>query len=106
MEVLYPGLQDINSIFESDFAGMITDSVKLDDLLDVRTKLIKMIKESLTEDEKKFLLSWKSKKPDWQLLGIEGVENMPGIRRRLMNLERLDPEKHKVAYNKLKNYLL
>jgi predicted nucleotidyltransferase component of viral defense system len=106
MEVLHPGLQDINSIYESDFVGMTKESVKLNDLLDVRTKLIKKIKESLTEDEKKFLLSWKSKKPEWKLLGIEGVENMPGVRRRLMNLERLEPEKHKAAYNKLKKYLL
>jgi len=106
MEVLDPGLQDIKNIFESDFLGMTAESVKLDDLLDARAKLIKKIKESLTEDEIKFLLSWKNKKPEWKLLGIEGIENMPAVRRRLMNLEGLNLEKHKVAYNKLKEYLL
>lgn len=106
MEVLNPGLQDIKNIFESDFVGMTTESVKLDDLLDARAKLIKKIKESLTENEKKFLLSWKSKKPEWKLLGIDGIENMPGVRRRLINLEGMDPEKHKVAYDKLNSYLL
>jgi predicted nucleotidyltransferase component of viral defense system len=105
MEVLNPGLQDIESIFESDFVGMTTESVKLDDLLDARANLIKKIKESLTDNEKKFLLLWKNKNPEWMLLGINGVENMPGVRRRLMNLERLDPEKHKVAYHKLEKYL-
>ena len=106
MEVLDPGLQDIKNIFESDFFGMTADSVKLDDLLDARAELIKNIKESLTEDEIKFLLSWKNKRPEWKLLGIEGIENMPAVKRRLMNLEGLNPEKHKVAYNKLKEYLL
>jgi predicted nucleotidyltransferase component of viral defense system len=104
MEVLNPGLQDIKSIFESDFVGMTSESVKLDDLLDARAKLIKKIKESLTETEKKFLLSWKSKKPEWKLLGIDGIENMPGVRRRLMNLEGMAPEKHKQAFEKLKRY--
>lgn len=106
MEVLDPGLQDIKNIFESDFFGMTADSVKLDDLLDARAELIKNIKESLTEDEIMFLLSWKNKRPEWKLLGIEGIENMPAVKRRLMNLEGLNPEKHKVAYNKLKEYLL
>ncbi len=105
MEILNPGLQDIKSIFESDFVGMTSMNVKLDELLNARTGLIRMLKESLTEAEKKFLLSWKSKKPEWKLLGIEGIKNMPGVRRRLMNLERLDPEKHKVAYHKLEKYL-
>lgn len=104
MEVLNPGLQDIKSIFESDFVGMTTESVKLDDLLDARAKLIKNIKESLTETEKKFLLSWKSKKPEWKLLGINGIENMPGVRRRLINLDGMAPEKHKQAFEKLKKY--
>lgn len=85
---------------------MAAESVKLDDLLDARAELIKKIKESLTEDEIKFLLSWKSKKPEWKLLGIAGIENMPAVRRRLMNLEGLNPERHKVAYDKLKKYLL
>ncbi|HSW54770.1 MAG TPA: nucleotidyl transferase AbiEii/AbiGii toxin family protein [Ignavibacteriaceae bacterium] len=104
MEVLNPGLQDIKSIFESDFVRMTAESVKLDDLLDARAKLIKKIKESLTENEKKFLLSWKSRNPEWKLLGIEGIENMPGVRRRLMNLEQISPEKHKQAFEKLKRY--
>ena len=106
IEVLNPGLQDIKSIFDSDFVGMTTEIVKLDDLIDVRAELIKKIKQSLTENEIKFLLSWKNKKPEWELLGIDGIENLPGVKRRLMNLEKLVGEKHKQAYEKLKKYLL
>lgn len=105
IEVLNPGLQDIKNIFASDFVGMTTEAVKLDDLLNARAKLIQSIKESLTMNEIKFLLSWKSKKPDWNLLGIDGVEDMPAVRRRLINLEGMDSKKHKVAYHKLEEYL-
>ena len=106
MEVLNPGLQDIKSIFESDFVGMTAQTVNLDDLIDTRAELIKKIKKSLTENEIKFLLSWKNKKPEWELLGIEGIENLPGVRRRLINLEQLKGEKHKQAYEKLERYIL
>jgi len=104
MEVLNPGLQDIKSIFESDFVGMTTESVKLDDLLNARAMLIKKIKDSLKDGDKNFLLSWKNKKPDWKLLGIEGIENMPGVRRRMRNLKKMEGKKHAVAYEKLKRY--
>jgi predicted nucleotidyltransferase component of viral defense system len=106
IEVLNPGLQDIRSIFDSDFVGMTTEIVKLDDLIDVRAELIKKIKQSLTESEIKFLLSWKNKKPEWELLGLEGIENLPGVKRRIMNLEGLVGDKHKQAYQKLEKYLL
>ena len=105
IEVLNPGLQDLRTIFESDFVGMTTEIIKLDDLIATRTELIKMIKDSLTKDEIAFLLSWKNKKPEWELLGLEGIDNLPGVRRRLMNLERLEGQKHKQAYEKLEKYL-
>jgi hypothetical protein len=104
IEVLNPGLQDIKSIFESDFVGMTTETVKLDDLIATRATLIKTIKESLTENEVKFLLSWKNRKPEWELLEINGIENLPGVRRRIMNLANMETEKHKLAYEKLQRY--
>lgn len=106
MEVLDPGLQDIKTIFESDFVGMTSEPIKLDDLIETRAKLIEVIKQSLTEDEKKFLLSWKNKKPEWGLVGLEGIENLPGVKRRIQNLEGLVGDKHKRAYDKLERYLL
>jgi predicted nucleotidyltransferase component of viral defense system len=106
IEILDPGLQDIKDTFESDFVGMTTKQVELTDLLNARTELIHTIKKSLTVDEIKFLLSWKNKKPDWQLLGIDGIENLPGVKRRLMNLEKMEKNKHKEAVEKLEKYLV
>ncbi len=105
IEILDPGLQDIKDIFESDFVGMTTEQVELTDLLNARTELIHTIKKTLSENEIKFLLFWKNKKPDWQLLGIDGIENLPGVKRRLMNLEKMEEKKHKEAVGKLEEYL-
>lgn len=106
IEVLNPGLQDISRAFENEFKDMPTEPVTQIELENARTELIKQIKESLTDDEIKFLLSWKNKKPEWQLLGIEDIENIPGVKRRLMNLGKMEEKKHRKAVEKLEKYLM
>lgn len=105
IEVLNPGLKDIKDIFENEFAGMTVQEVKLNDLLEVRTELIKTVKESLTEDERRFILSFKNRKPEWNLLGLDEIDKLPGVRWKLINLEKMKPDLHTKAYDKLKKYL-
>ena len=106
VEVLNPGLLDIKQIFENEFAGMTLDTVTLPDLIDTRVNLITLIKSSMTENEKQFLLSFKSMTPDWTLLGLEGIESMPAIKWKMLNLKKMKPASHRKAYEKLENYLL
>lgn len=106
IEVLNPGLQDITKIFETEFSCMTSEDVKLEDLISVRSDLISKIKTSLTDEQKNFILSFKSKKPDWKLYDIEGIENYPSVKWKLMNLEKMDTKKHHYSYDKLKEYLL
>ena len=106
VELLNPGIQDIKQVFENEFSGMTTEDVKLSELTDTRTELIKNIKTSLTEDEIKFLLSFKNNKPQWDLLGVDNIKDLPGVRYKLLNINRMNPEKHKQAYEKLRQYLL
>jgi predicted nucleotidyltransferase component of viral defense system len=105
VELLNPGLQDISQLFENEFAGMSSEDVKLEDLISVRSDLISKIKTSLTDEQKKFLLSFKNKKPEWKLSGIDGIENYPSVKWKLMNLERMEEKKHAATYEKLKEYL-
>ena len=100
-----PGLQDISKLFENEFAGMSSEDVKLEDLISVRSDLISKIKTSLTDEQKKFILSFKNKKPEWKLSGIDGIENYPSVKWKLMNLEKMEEKKHDAAYEKLKEYL-
>ena len=39
--------------------------------------------------ERQFLISLVANQPDWQLLGIPQLEQLPGIRWKLQNLDRL-----------------
>jgi len=44
--------------------------------------------------------------PDWTLLGLEGIENMPAIKWKMLNLKKMKPASHRKAYEKLEDYLL
>ncbi len=67
---------DIKRIFENELVGMTTVNISLDDLLDTRKTLVSSIKKSLTNEERKFLISVKKGKPEWNLLGLTGVEDL------------------------------
>ena len=88
-ELLPPHSQDIRTLFESEFAGMTSFEVTIEELEAVREKLFQELPESLDEAERGFLLSMKLRKPDWSLLELNGIENLPAIRWKLMNLEKL-----------------
>lgn len=106
IEILNPGLQDISQTFINEFNGMTSNEIKLDELVDVRKKLIQIVKASLTEEQKNFILSFKNRTPNWELSGIDGIENYPSVRWKLINLERMSNEKHAEAYKKLREYFL
>jgi predicted nucleotidyltransferase component of viral defense system len=104
-ELLDPKFQNIDHIFNNEFRGMTRNPVKLQDLLDVREKLIKQIHLDLTNDERHFILSVKERRPDWGLLGIHGIEGLPAVQWKLQNLMRMDQKKHVEAFYKLKQCL-
>ncbi|MGA7837940.1 MAG: nucleotidyl transferase AbiEii/AbiGii toxin family protein [Ignavibacteriaceae bacterium] len=104
-EVLNPGLQAIRPVFENEFAGMTEQETSLEDLVNVRSLLIEIIRNELTADEKKFLLSFKSMNPQWELLGLNGIENLPSVKWKLINLAKMKAKEHEMAYKKLEEYL-
>ncbi|MCK7518803.1 MAG: hypothetical protein MZV64_14290 [Ignavibacteriales bacterium] len=64
-------------------------------MISVESDLILKIKASLTDEQKKFILSFKNKKSEWKLSGIEGIENYPSVKWKLMNLEKMDTKKRR-----------
>jgi len=47
----------------------------------------------------------KEGRPRWDLLALEGVENLPAVKWKLLNISRMDPTKHQKAVRKLREYL-
>jgi predicted nucleotidyltransferase component of viral defense system len=104
-ELLAPTLKDIEKVYHTDFQGMTLEEVRLADLLETRTKLIELIKKGLSNDEKQFLLSIKKAEPNWDLLGISGLEKLPAIQWKLLNIKKMTEDKRKEAYKKLETAL-
>ena len=107
-EVLFPNLRDISSEYESTFKGLTTEPVTLKALLSARERMVAELKAGLDAAEREFLLSLARNAPNWNLLGIEHVEQLPGIRWKLENLRRLakaNPKKLKQQAHVLERLL-
>jgi predicted nucleotidyltransferase component of viral defense system len=88
-EVLFPSLRDIRQEFEHNFVGMTVEPVEFDALLAARERMVRELQQGLTADERKFLLSLVAAEPEWKLLEVPHLEQLPSLRWKLQNLERL-----------------
>lgn len=88
-EVLFPKLRDIRHDYRHNFDGMTAEPVPIDVLLATRERLVHELQEGLDENERRFLISLVSGEPDWSLMGVAHLEQLPGIRWKLHNLKQL-----------------
>jgi predicted nucleotidyltransferase component of viral defense system len=105
IEILHPKPKDIRAVFENEFKGMIAENVTCENLYTTREHLVSMLLNELTTQEKQFIVSVKEVLPKWELLGLEGIENLPAVKWKLLNIRKMNPSKHKKAVHKLRDYL-
>lgn len=104
-ELLKPHFKDISNIYEGEFRNMAEHDIPLAALANAREQLVNIINNELTQEERKFLLSFKSREPDWSLLGLLDIDKLPAVRWKLQNIGKMSPQKHADAYNQLKKRL-
>lgn len=104
-ELLQPHCKDIAALYDGEFKSMAEIDVPLIELEATRKELVTHINTSITDKEKTFLLTFKSRKPKWSLLGLNNIEQLPAVRWKLKNLDKINEKKHQTAYNKLKKIL-
>jgi predicted nucleotidyltransferase component of viral defense system len=88
-EVLFPTPKDMQLAYDGSFAGMTKEPVTLEALLDARRRLFRELPALLDANERGFLRSLVRAQPDWSLLSIPHLAELPAIRWRLQNLEQL-----------------
>jgi predicted nucleotidyltransferase component of viral defense system len=91
-EVLVPRRKDIAPEFAQGFEGMTTEPVTLDALLAARETLIAAIAGDMPEAHKNFLMKFKRGEPDWLLLGVADAADLPAVKWKQLNLDRLSSE--------------
>ena len=104
-EILDPNLLDQRIAFENQFEGMSTIEFSYDDYEVTRAKLIEIIKSSLDEADKIFLLSLNRLMPDWS---IYDYQDFPSVKWKLLNLEKFkkeNPESYQQQLSELESIL-
>lgn len=105
VELLNPGFGDIRSVFETEFRDMADEEVTCEALEETRKELVARIASDLTLPERQFILSVKEGKSQWDLIGLDGVQNLPAVQWKLLNIGRMAQVKHQQAVSKLRDYL-
>ncbi|MSP97066.1 MAG: nucleotidyl transferase AbiEii/AbiGii toxin family protein [Betaproteobacteria bacterium] len=107
-EILDPKEKDIRDTYERSFADMAAVPVEIETLIETRRAMIDALHLGLNDRQRAFLLSVKRCEPDWSRLSFSHVANLPGLRWKLHNLERLrseQPARHAEALANLQRVL-
>lgn len=91
-EVLTVRRKDITQEYERAFAGMTAEQVALDELLAAREASVKAIVNEMPNAHRQFLVGFESGEPDWSILGLDHVADLPAIKWRQFNLDKLSAD--------------
>ena len=107
-ELLNPIPTDQKEVLENHFSGMTREQFTYEDFEKIRKDLIIKIIGSLTDADKKFILSFKSGTPDWSINSFGEFQKFPSINWKLQNINKFktnSPEKYKRQLDKLNQVL-
>lgn len=104
-EILAPQFQPLETVLETQFAGMTLKPVSVEELEEARRSLVGLVRERLTENQRRFLISFKRGSPDWSLLPFQDIEQLPAVQWKLINIGRMTRAIHTAAVEKLERIL-
>ncbi|MDM8161478.1 nucleotidyl transferase AbiEii/AbiGii toxin family protein [Labilibaculum sp. K2S] len=107
-ELLSPVLKDQKLAFDNQFAGMTSVEFTYEDYEETRAVLINTIGKRLTDQDKKFIISFELGEPDWELFPIPVLKNLPAIQWKLININKLkkaNAKKHEQMIENLRAIL-
>ena len=104
-EVIIPSLLDKQDEFEQEFIGMTEIPFSYQDFKETRDTLIKTLNDDLTASEKNFLISIQQGSPEWELLGIPNLDQLPALKWKVLNVNKMDSAKKAQATEDLKTKL-
>ncbi|NLO17934.1 MAG: nucleotidyl transferase AbiEii/AbiGii toxin family protein [Arcobacter butzleri] len=104
-KLLNPHLIDISDVFKEQFVGMTTEPIELKILEETRIELIFIVNKKLTANHKEFLISFKEGHPKWELLPFQNIKDLPSVKWKQLNLNKMDSKHRLEAIQKLKKVL-
>ncbi len=104
-EVLAPTRKLLGDEFARGFAGMTQEPVELAELEAAREAIISSMVGDMPEAHRHFLLGFKRGEPDWDLIGIADVQNLPAVQWKQRNLDKLPADKRRELTDALEKIL-
>lgn len=104
-EVLAPTRQNLDQAFAREFEGMTSEPIGIEELVATREALIDTIVDQMPDAHRRFLVQFKRGEPDWSLLGLPEVADLPAVRWRQQNLDKLSPERRAALIAQLEEVL-
>ena len=88
-----PNFKDISREYREEFVDMAKNEVSLEELLANREKLVHQIRNLIDERDRKFLLSFVSNEPDWNLVRDARIKDFPSVKWKLFNQTKMKKDK-------------
>lgn len=88
-ESFAPSLIDQSEALEKQFAGMSDLDFTYNDYEETRSKLIENVKNIMTEEDKRFLVSFEQGIPRWKESAYGEFADYPSVKWKLLNLNKL-----------------
>ena len=106
-ELLDPRPKPLRGVFEREFAGMTREPISVEALESAQAALPALLRAELSEAERRFLLSIKLGEPEWSLLPIPHLSELPALRWKLANIETMKrtSARHRLAVDSLRTLL-
>ena len=101
-EILNPRIKPLSAVYESEFKGMTFVKTSLYELEESLIGLIKLVNQSLSDDEKQFLLFFQKNQTNWSLLGLDQVEELSAVKWKQLNIAKMSRQTMNDEVNKLK----
>jgi predicted nucleotidyltransferase component of viral defense system len=105
-EVLAPTRKDITDEYLHNFEGMTDQPVSREELIAARETLISSIVQDMPDQHREFLIGFERGQPDWSLLDVAGVADLPAVKWRQQNLDRIEKGRREQLVRRLEEVLL
>lgn len=104
-EVLSGRVKDLANEYSNGFEGMTETTVAIDDLVKTQHEMIELLIGAMPDHHREFLIGFERGEPDWSLLKIGHVAELPAIRWRQRNLDKLKPDQRSALVELLRTSL-
>jgi len=104
-EVLSGRVKDLANEYRNGFEGMTEEVVHIEELIEAQQQMIEELIGGMPDEHREFLIGFERGEPDWSLLKIGHVAELPAIRWRQRNLDKLKPVQRSALVELLRSSL-